>query len=404
MLEPYRTDFNTSFNDAAYRRLLADLERHTGQKIDFRVCETPCFFPKSLLDDMAAAGREMTLTLTNGAEYRRASENTIPDRYRVPNENPQTNFMTVDFGFVRNADGTLGYKLVELQAFPSIYGYQDLLSRQYVETYGLSPELRWHLGGHDKESYWKLLRQVIVGNHDPKTVVLLEVTPERQKTRPDFSIYVKELGIAIVDIAQVRKEGSKLHYVADGRSVPISRIYNRAIVDEIEREGIIPGFDHRDDLQVEWAGHPNWYFRVSKFSLPYLTHPSVPKAVFLEDWFRPGGRERLALELDQVILKPLYSFAGKGIQFAPTFEELSAIPKTERHLYLLQERVRFEPLIRTPHGPTQAEVRIMYLWPDGGDLEPVISLVRLGRGLMMGVDHNREQEWVGGSAAFFPES
>lgn len=404
MLEPYRSDFNASFSDAAYGRLLAGLERHTGQKIDFRVCETPCFFPKSLLDDMAAAGREMTLTLTNSAEYRRASENTIPDRYRVPNENPQTNFMTADFGFVRNADGTLGYKLVELQAFPSIYGYQDLLSRQYVETYGLSPELRWHLGGHDRESYWKLLRQVIVGNHDPETVVLLEVTPERQKTRPDFSIYGKELGIAIVDIAQVRKEGSKLHHVVDGRSVPISRIYNRAIVDEIERERIIPGFNHRDDLQVEWAGHPNWYFRVSKFSLPYLTHPSVPKAVFLDNWFGPGGRERLALELDQVILKPLYSFAGKGIQFAPTLEELSAIPKTERHLYLLQERVRFEPLIRTPHGPTQAEVRIMYLWPDGGDLEPVISLVRLGRGLMMGVDHNREQEWVGGSAAFFPAS
>ena len=404
MLDPFRSDFNASFSPAAYRRLLGDLERRIGQAIDFRVCETPCFFPKALLDEMAAAGRDMTLTLTGSAEYKVASEGTIPDRYRVPNESSQPNFMTVDFGFVRNADGTVGYKLVELQAFPSIYGYQDLLSRQYLETYGLSRELRWHLGGHDRQSYWKLLRRVIVGGHDPKTVVLLEVTPERQKTRADFRVYEQEFGISVVDIAEVHQQGSKLHYIADGHTIPITRIFNRAIVDEIEREGVTPGFDHREDLQVEWAGHPNWYFRASKFSLPYLTHPSVPKAVFLNDWFTPGGRDRLGLDLDRLILKPLYSFAGKGIQFAPTHKNLSAIPWQDRHLYLLQERVHFEPLIRTPHGPTQAEVRIMYLWPDGEDLQPVISLVRLGRGLMMGVDHNRDQEWVGGSAAFFPEA
>lgn len=402
MLEPYRSDFNTNFYPEAYQRLLTDLERQIDQRADFRVCETPCFFPKALLDGMAAAGREMTLSLVGDEAYIKASSAAIPDRYRVPNENKRPNFMTVDFGFVRNADGSVGYKLVELQAFPSVYGYQDLLSRQYIKTYGLSQQLQWHLGGHDGASYWKLLRQVILGDHDPKSVVLLEVTPERQKTRSDFRVYERELGITTVDIAEVRKEGSKLHYTVNGRSHPIDRIYNRAIVDEMVREGTTPGFDHRDELQVEWAGHPNWYFRASKFSLPYLHHPSVPKAVFLNDWFAPGGRDRLPLELDCVLLKPLYSFAGKGIQFAPTMEDLSAIPEADRHLYLLQERVHFAPLIRTPHGDTQAEVRIMYLWPDSGDLEPVISLVRLGRGLMMGVDHNREQKWVGASAALFP--
>ncbi len=155
-------------------------------------------------------------------------------------------------------------------------------------------------------------------------------------------------------------------------------------------------------FEIEWAGHPNWYFRASKFSLPFLEHPSVPKAVFLDDWFHTGGGDKLPSDRQNILLKPLYSFAGKGIQFGPTDEELLSIPEDQRHLYLLQERVHFEPVIRTPKGPTQAEVRMMYLWPDGGDLEPVISLVRLGRGLMMGVDHNREQEWVGGSAALFP--
>lgn len=402
MLEPFRTDFNCSFTPADYARLLAALQSATGEAIEFRVCETPCFVSKSLLDGMAEAGREMTLALTHDSTYKAASEGSIPERYRVPNENPQPNFMTVDFGFIRNADGSVGFKLVELQAFPSIYGYQDLLSRLYVEIFSLPQHLKWHLGGHDPESYWKLLRHVIVADHDPETVVLLEVTPEKQKTRADFRVYEQQLGIATADIASVRKQGSRLFYTSGGRSIPINRIYNRAIVDEIEREAVVPGFDHRDELQVEWAGHPNWYFRGSKFSLPFLTHSSVPKAIFLDDWFRAGGREKLPSDRDRIILKPLYSFAGKGIQFAPTDEDLLSVPEEQRHLFLLQERVHFEPLIKTPFGLTQAEIRIMYVWPDGGDLEPVISLVRLGRGLMMGVDHNRNQEWVGGSAALFP--
>jgi hypothetical protein len=153
---------------------------------------------------------------------------------------------------------------------------------------------------------------------------------------------------------------------------------------------------------VEWAGHPNWYFHLSKFSLPYLDHPAVPRAIFLDDWFAGKGRERLPAERSDLILKPLFSFAGKGIQFAPSDADLAAIPPASRHEYLLQERVHFESVIQTPDGPTQAEIRILYLWPDDHDLEPVLSLVRLGRGLMMGVDHNRDKEWVGSSAAFFP--
>ena len=402
MLEPFRKDFNESFTSVRYTRLLAELHAGFGEHIGFRVCETPSFFPKSLLDDMAAAGREITLSLTSNEVYVKASLNAIPDRYRVPNEQPRPNFMTVDFGFVREANGSVGFKLVELQAFPSIYGYQELLAQAYVDVYGLSPELDWHLGGHNTDSYWKLLERTIVADHDPANVVLLEVTPEKQKTRADFRTYERRLGITTVDIADVRREGSRLFYRKGDVQVPIARIFNRAIVDEMEREGVTPGFDHRDDLQVEWAGHPNWYFRASKFSLPYLTHPSVPPAVCLDEWFRGIGRDRLPSAREEVLLKPLYSFAGKGIQFAPTDHDLAIIPEDQRHLYLLQQRVHFEPLIRTPYGGTQAEVRIMYIWPDGGNLEPVISLVRLGRGLMMGVDHNREQQWVGSSAALFP--
>jgi hypothetical protein len=402
MLQPYRDHFNTHFTPAKYNDLVARLTQLTRTPIEFRVAETPCFFSRELINELAETGITLTNQLLDSPAYLQASDQTIPDQYRVANENPQPNFMTVDFGLVRNPDGTLSPKLVELQAFPSIFGYQDILSRQYIETYNLESNLTWHLDGLNEKTYWQLLHQVVIGDHEPENVVLLEIDPSHQKTLPDFHVYEDKLHIATVDIANLRKQGNRLFYQRAGREIPIHRIYNRAIVDELQRKNIQLPFDYRDPLDVEWAGHPNWYFRISKFSLPYLNHSSVPKAVFLDDWFAGRNTEALPPQRQNLLLKPLYSFAGKGIQFAPTDEDLNAIPQRDRHLYLLQERVTFEPTIKTPHGPTQAEIRIMYLWPDGAALRPVIALVRLGRGLMMGVDHNRDKQWVGSSAALTP--
>lgn len=403
MLQPFRNDFNQrQFTPERYAALQSRLEERTRTSIDFRICETPCFFSRELIEQIADTGRVLTHQLIDSPEYMQASDAAIPDRFRVPNDNPRPNFMTADFGLVRGEDGEFHPKLVELQAFPSIFGYQDILCEEYIRVYGLDRELDWRFGGLDGDGYWKLMGRTIVGDHDPENVVLTEVEPETQKTRPDFNVYEDKLGITTVDIAKLKKEGNRLSYERRGKWVPIERIYNRAIVDEIERKKIEPAFDYRDELQVEWAGQPNWYFRISKFSLPYLDHPSVPACVFLDDWF-DGEREGIPEDRERLLLKPLYSFAGKGIQFAPTDADLIAIPRAERHDYLLQERMKFEPVIATPHGPTQAEIRVLYVWPEGApEMSPVTSLVRLGRGLMMGVDHNRNQAWVGGSAALFP--
>jgi hypothetical protein len=402
MLQPQRDDFNARFTPQAYDSLIESLNRAARTDIEFRICETPCFFPLSLMEEMAETGRILTNQLLDNPEYMQASNASIPERYRVPNENPIPNFMTVDFGLARDAEGKLTPKLVEMQAFPSVFGYQELLARQYIEIYHLDPGLQYLLGSYTEQSYWDLLRHVIVGEHDPKQVVLAEVEPESQKTLPDFNIHEDRLGIAIVDIAKLRKQGRDLLYECDGKWIPIKRIYNRAIVDEIERKGVTLPFDYRDDLSVEWAGHPNWFFRISKFSLPYLDHPSVPSALFLDDFLAGRDLHRLPADRERLLLKPLYSFAGKGIQFAPTDADLAAIPLAERSNYLVQERIDFTPVIVTPHGLTQAEIRILYVWPDGGEMQPVITLARLGRGKMMGVDHNRDQQWVGGSAVLCP--
>ena len=237
------------------------------------------------------------------------------------------------------------------------------------------------------------MQQLIVADHDPENVILMEIDPDNQKTLPDFLITQRELGIAVVDIRKLIKRGNKLFYKKDGREIEVRRIYNRCIVDELQRKNITLPFDFRDEVDVEWAGHPNWYFRISKFSIPYLKHPSVPRTWFLDQL--PAFPE----DHENFLLKPLYSFAGAGIKFAPTPADIEAIPADQRHNYILQERLHFEPVIETPHGPTQMEIRMMFVWPEGGQLTPVLPLVRMGRGIMMGVDHNKNLEWVGGSAA-----
>lgn len=409
MVPALREEFNRNFTPAKYRQFLASLDRVCGTHVEFPVSETPCFVPQSLLDRMAQEGRELIQQLVDNPEYRRLSDVTIPPQYNVPNESPLPMFVQVDFGLVRGASGELEPKLVELQAFPSLYGYQATAAHQYVDSYGLSPELGIYLSGYDDDSYWRLMRQLIVADHDPENVILMEIDPEHQKTLPDFLVTQRKLGLAIVDIMSLEKRGRRLFYKRHGHEIEVRRIYNRCIVDELERKGITLPFDLRDELDVEWAGHPNWYFRISKFSIPHLRHPSVPKTWFLDQL------AELPPDNGNYLLKPLYSFAGVGIKFAPTMSDIDAIPSEQRHNYILQERVQFEPVIQTPHGPTQMEVRMMFVWPESpqrakngrpggpeqkrGELTPVLPLVRMGRGIMMGVDHNKNLQWVGGSAA-----
>jgi hypothetical protein len=395
MIPALREAFNRDFRPETYQQFLKNLEASAGAPIAFRVSETPCFFPKALLDKMAEYGRDLVLQLVDNPDYRRASDVTLPPQYNVANESPRPMFLQVDFGLVPNAAGELEPKLVELQAFPSLYGYQPILAKQYVDSYEMPENLGIYLSGYRDATYQQLMRELIVGGHDPENVILLEIHPETQKTLCDFLLTQRDLGIAIADILKLKQRGQCLFYEKEGREIPVRRIYNRCIMDELARKGIVLPFDITQPLDVEWAGHPNWYYRISKFSIPYLKHDCVPRTWLLDQ------NSTVPQDNENYILKPLYSFAGLGIKFNPTQADVDAIPANQRQQYMLQERMRFEPVIETPHGMTQAEIRIMYVWPEGGDITAVLPLLRMGRGIMMGVDHNRDLEWVGGSAALW---
>ncbi len=393
MIPSLRHQFNDSFTPEKYRSFLRRVDEACGTHVQFRLSETPCFFPKPLLDQMASDGQELIRQLVDNPAYLAKSDEAVPAEFRVPNEAAHPMFVQVDFGLVRDARGELQPKLVELQAFPSLYAYQPSLADAYIDVYGLDRQLKYLLSGLDSSSYHELLRRAIVGSHDPENVILMEIDPAHQKTLPDFLLTEKMLGVKTVDIVDIKKDGSRLYYERGGKRIPIRRIYNRAIVDELERKHVKLAFDWRDDLDVEWAGHPNWYFRISKFSIPYLKHASVPKTWFLD------RLEGIPADLENFALKPLYSFAGLGVIISPTKQDIAAIPAERRPYYILQQRMNFAPVIATPFGGTKAEVRVMYVWLD--ELMPVMTIIRTGRGLMMGVDHNKNMEWVGASAGLY---
>jgi hypothetical protein len=392
MIPSLRQQFNTNFTSEKYQRLLQLMAERCGTPVQFRICETPCFFPRSLLDRMAQCGKELIHQLET-PEYHQASSAAIPSEFNVPNESSHPMFIQVDFGLVRDTAGQLQPKLVELQGFPSLYAYQPILAQSYEEVFGLDGNSHYLMSGLGWASYTDLLRRAIVSDHDPENVILMEIDPLHQKTLPDFLLTEKLLGIKTVSITDIKQTHNQLFYESNGRRIPIRRIYNRAIVDELVRKNLQLDFRFTGNLDVEWAGHPNWYFRMSKFSLPYLQHECVPKSWFLD------RIEQAPPDLDHYILKPLFSFAGLGVNINPKKEDLGAISPQKRSQYILQEKMHFEPVIETPFGGTKAEVRIMYIWLDA--LIPVMTIIRMGRGLMMGVDHNRNMEWVGSSAGFY---
>lgn len=395
MIAALREDFNRRWTPEKYAAFLTNIDTAIGRHVEFRHSETPTFFSRELLQEMSRAGRDLVLQLMQNRMYREASSKEIPAHYLVPNEDPKPLFIQADFGIVRE-HGRFAPKLVEIQGFPSLYAYQTEMARQYMRAYDLDPNLKHLLSDMDLAAYHQLLGKAILNGHDPENVVLLEVDPENQKTVCDFICTERIYGVRAVCITSIKKEGNKLFYNRDGVLTPIHRVYNRAIYDEIERKKIEVPFNWTDDLQLEWAGHPNWFFRLSKFSIPWFKHPTVPKSAFLHEV------TDLPEDPENYVLKPLYSFAGIGVVVGPTIEQLDAVPMKERRNYILQERVRFEPVIATPHGPTMAEVRIMYIWLPEMDFPMAANLiVRMGRGKQMGVDHNKNLEWVGASAGFY---
>jgi hypothetical protein len=395
MIPELRRAFNEAFSERRYQRFLQRLDHRCRSSIPFRISETPLFIPKAIQRQCEEAAIALALQAHDPA-YLRVSDETLRPEYTVANQTERSTFLTIDFAMAVDAGGTIVPRLIEMQGFPSLMGFQLAFCELAQEHYALPTELGYLNGGHSRSEFLAILHEAIVADEDPENVVLLELDPWSQKTSADFAMIREMLGIVVADIRYVRRIGRRLHYEENGRWIPIHRIYNRAIVDEIERRQVSLPFEWSDDLDVTWAGHPNWYFRISKFALPFLNHPSVPETRFLSEV------DEIPEDLDNYVLKPLYSFAGAGVSVGPTREEVLGVRPEQRERYVLQRRVRYADAIETPEGPTKAEVRVMLVWRPGEDApRPVIGLVRMGRGRLMGVDQNTGLRWIGAGCNFF---
>lgn len=389
-----RKIFNDNFTTEKYREFLDSLNKGLKKKIKFRVAETPVFLTDDFRDKLLAAGDDIINVILQ-PDFKQLTERSIPEKWNVANENDHPHFIALDFGVCKDDKGNIVPKLIELQGFPSLYGFQVHLSENYRNAYGIPDEWTIFFNHLNKAEYLNLLRETIVGPYHPEEVVLMDVNAPEQKTAVDFYITQKYLGIPVVALSDLIEQNGKLYYEHRGAFKPIKRIYNRLIFDEIEgdRDIFDKVVDIRKPLDVEWITHPNWFYRISKFTMPFLSGHYVPKTVFLNDVHTiPDG-------LENYVLKPLFSFAGQGVIIDVKREDIEKIKDPEN--WILQEKVNYEPVLQAPDGGVKIEIRLLYLWPDG-DSKPTlaINLARLSRGKMIGVRYNKDFDWVGGTIAF----
>jgi len=387
-----RSRFNADFTPDKYAALLRCVNQTEKWPADFRISETPIFLIREFTDEVTRAAHEI-IDLTRTPEFAYNAGNAIPEGLQVPNESGHPNFHVVDFAVCAEGDRYVP-RLIELQAFPSLFGFQLLLLHCIRSVYPAIPR-NWtsSFGGVKDEAYLELLRRTIIADSAPENVILLEIEPEKQKTRVDFAATETLVGIRPVCVTEIKKRGRQLFYDRDGRDVRIERIYNRVIFDELShRPDLNLSFRFQDDLDVTWVGHPNWYFRISKHSLPFLKTEHTSPTFFASEF--PVDEE-----IDNYVLKPLYSFAGHGVDMEPTPEKIAGL-KNPRE-WILQRKVDYAAFVPTVNvQKSKAEIRMMFVWPDE-DRDPTLvnNLVRMSQGKMMGVDFNVDRTWVGASIA-----
>ena len=398
MIEKDRELYNQHFTEEKYNTFIKDIVDQFNYNVPFKISETPVFIPVKLKEKLITACDEV-MEVINKDNFKELTQGAFFDpKTIVPNEDDNAKFIQLDFGICKDENGDLVPKLIELQGFPSLYLFQELLGRMYRKHFGnVIPEnYSQHINEMANQDYVDLLQQEIVGDTNPKQVILLEIEPEKQATAVDFFATAKKLGIKVLCISKLIKREKELFYIDDkGSEIKVLKIYNRIIFDELhQRDDLQREFDFLDEVDITWIGHPNWFYRISKYTMPLLKGEFVPKSFYLNEL------KEIPEDLENYVLKPLYSFAGAGVQIHVTRKMIDEI--TNKSNYLLQEKVAYAPIIQTMDVSAKCEIRMMLLHNSKTNKTEIVSnLMRLSKGEMVGVKYNKDKTWVGGSTGFF---
>lgn len=395
MISSIRQDYNRKFTEDKYKAYLDDLNSLHPGAIEFRIAETPIFVPKDFTRKMIDACENIIDVIVD-PKFKELTDRAIPPEVYVPNETAYSDFIAFDFGICENEKGELEPQLIEMQGFPTIFAFQAYQPEVVKRHFSIPDNFDSYLGNLDKQSYVNLLKEIILGNHNTENVILLELFPHQQKTKIDFYCTQDYLGIQTVNLTDLIKEGKKLYYINQDKKTAVKRIYNRIIFDDLQQQS--PEVQEKgklllEELEVEWVPHPNWFYRISKYTLPLIRHPYIPDTFFLNEI------RQIPADLESYVLKPLFSFAGQGVVIDVTMADIDNVKDPEN--WILQRKVKYADVILTPDIPAKAEIRIFYFWKDG-TARPVPSsnLARLSKGKMIGVRYNKDKEWVGGTLCF----
>jgi len=398
MVPSMRAWFNENFTQEKYKAYIKELSEAYPGALEFRVAETPVFVDKAFTQKMLSACESIVDVIVQPG-FKLLTANAVPAHIKVPNENEYSHFIAFDFGICENAEGGLEPQLIEMQGFPTLFAYQVFDDEVTRNHFDIPASYSSYINGYNKESYLQLLKDIIVGETNPENTILLEIFPHKQKTRIDFYYTQQYLGIPIVCLTELIKEGRQLFYLKDGKKTTIHRIYNRIIFDDLEQQSAEvqeKGKIMFEDLDVEWITHPNWFYRISKYTMPLIKHAYIPETNYLSDI------TEMPKDLENYVLKPLFSFAGQGVIIDLTQNDIDNVKDPSN--WILQRKVKYADVIKTPDIPAKAEIRIFYFWKKG-EARPVAAqnLARLSKGKMIGVRYNKDKEWVGGSLVYFEQ-
>ncbi len=388
-----RQEFNKNFTEEKYKAYMAEIEALHPGALDFRNAETPIFINKDFKNKMLGACEDIIDVITTPG-FKKLTERSIPDDLKIPGEDSHPQFVVFDFGICKNDNGDMEPQLIEMQGFPTLYAFQAFHSEITARYANVPGNYSPYLNGYDKASYINDLKEIIVGNHAAEEVILLEIFPEKQKTRIDFYCTETLLGIKTVCLTSLKSDGNILYYDNNGKKTVVKRIYNRLIFDDLQQqEGLEGIIDLNKKYEVEWVPHPNWFYRISKFTLPFIQNRYVPETFFLNELKQP-------VNLEEYVLKPLFSFAGMGVVIDVTAEDINQVQHPEN--WILQRKVNYVSIIETMDEPAKAEIRLFYFWKEGWERPVAVhNLARLSKGKMIGTRYNKDKSWVGGSVAFF---
>jgi hypothetical protein len=394
MQKELRRQFNINFSQEKYKAYLQELENLHPGTLEFRIAETPIFIPKDFTQKMLDACEDI-IDIIVDPNFKELTKRSLPKNVAVPNENDHAAFIAFDFGICENAGGTLEPQLIEMQGFPTLFAFQAFHTAITKVYANIPTTYDAYLNGYTEASYLQLLKEIIVGDLDPENVILLEIFPEQQKTRIDFYCTKDVLGINTVCITKLIGEGNQLFYEKDGQKTHVKRIYNRLIFDDLHQQKDLGNIiDITQPWQVEWIPHPNWFYRISKYTLPLIDNPYVPPTFYLNEL------KETPADLENYVLKPLFSFDGMGVIIDVTKADIDKVTDPEN--WILQRKVKYADVIETPVIPAKAEIRLFYFWKDGWARPMAVhNLARLSKGKMIGTRYNKDKDWVGGSVAFF---